>query len=234
MAATGGLLSPEQAGAIADAVAVNPDAEQTLLDEAERSSVGALRLACAAKKAERQDLAQIEKRIHARRCVRRWRDAEGAEVLQAIGTKRDMAVIDQALKRLSKASQPTSLALYTSSESVCAVSAMIGMWAVSGLDRIRRAASQPSSAGRPRSIRIRSGICRQGCFHAGQSIVCQQHPIALSLQESRHQFLIGFIVFNNQYRCHKLSNCQNGHPGNPPPGFRRFELPERYPPGNGR
>ena len=99
-AATSGRLSHEQAGAIADAVAVNPDAEVELLDEAARSSVGELRQKCASRKAEKQDLEQIEKRIHERRRVRRWRDPEGAEHLHATGTKRAMALVDQALKQL--------------------------------------------------------------------------------------------------------------------------------------
>jgi len=98
-AATAGELSPVQATAIADAVAVNAAAETALLEEAGRSSVGELRLRCLEKKAETQDLATIERRIHARRSLRRWRDPEGAEHLHATGTKRDLAVIDRALKR---------------------------------------------------------------------------------------------------------------------------------------
>ena len=99
-AATSGLLSPEQTSAITDAVAINPAAEGELLEAAARSSVGELRQRCAKKKAENQDLTQIEQRIHNRRCLRRWRDADGAEHLHATGTKRDMALVDQALKQL--------------------------------------------------------------------------------------------------------------------------------------
>jgi len=98
-AATNGELSVAQTSAITDAIAVNGGAEAGLLLAAARSSVGELRHACAAKKAEKQDLEQIERRIHAARCVRRWRDAEGAEHLHATGTKRDLALVDQALKR---------------------------------------------------------------------------------------------------------------------------------------
>jgi len=99
-AATSGALSPEQASAITDAAAVNPEAEDRLLDDAPSSSVGELREKCAKAKAEKQDLEAIEKQIHARRCLRRYRDAEGAEHLHATGTKRDMARVDQALKPL--------------------------------------------------------------------------------------------------------------------------------------
>ena len=45
-----------------------------------------------------QDLATIEKRIHAKRCLRRYRGAEGAEHLHATGTTATMARIDAALK----------------------------------------------------------------------------------------------------------------------------------------
>ena len=91
-----GRLSAEQASAIADAVAVNPDAANDLLGAAAQLSVGELRLRCAKAKAEKQDLEQIERQIHTRRRLRRWRDAEGAEHMHATGTKREMALVDQA------------------------------------------------------------------------------------------------------------------------------------------
>ena len=43
-------------------------------------------------------MADVEKRIHSRRSLRRYRDSEGAEHLHAVGTKATMARIDQALK----------------------------------------------------------------------------------------------------------------------------------------
>jgi hypothetical protein len=98
-AATTGLLSPDQASAIADAAQTNPDAEDDLLDAAGRSSVGQLRDTCAKRKAEREDREAIERRIHTNRHIRRWRDPDGAEHLHAVGTKRDMSIIDQALKQ---------------------------------------------------------------------------------------------------------------------------------------
>ena len=99
-AATRGQLSPEQAVAITEATAVNPDAEDDLLDEATSAPVGELRRRCAQKKAERQDRDAIDARIHMRRCLRRYRGAEGAEHLHATGTTREMAKIDQALAPL--------------------------------------------------------------------------------------------------------------------------------------
>jgi hypothetical protein len=59
-AATSGLLSSDQARAIADAAAVNPDAEEDLLGAARQLSVGELRQRCARAKAEKQDLEQLE------------------------------------------------------------------------------------------------------------------------------------------------------------------------------
>jgi hypothetical protein len=98
--ATSGRLSPDQTAAIADALTLAPEAERKLLDEADRSSIGTLREACAKTKAAHQDLAELERRIHTNRCVRRYRDAEGAEHLHAVGTKASMSRLDVALKRL--------------------------------------------------------------------------------------------------------------------------------------
>jgi len=97
-AATAGNLSPEQAAAITDATAADPGAEDTLLDAAEKKSLGELRDECARTKAAATDMEQRERRIQAQRCVRRYTDRHGAEHLHAVGTKRDMALVDQALK----------------------------------------------------------------------------------------------------------------------------------------
>lgn len=96
--AAAGQLSPEQTTAIVDAAAADPSAEDGLLAAAERDSLGALRDKCAKAKAAVTDMAERERRIHAGRCVRRYTDRDGAEHLHAIGTKRDMALIDQALR----------------------------------------------------------------------------------------------------------------------------------------
>lgn len=98
--ATKGELSADQVAAVTDALTVSPDAEGDLLAAAKEKTVGGLRQECAAAKAVHQDLEAIERRIHAERRVRRWTDADGAEHLHAVGTKRDMAKIDQALKPL--------------------------------------------------------------------------------------------------------------------------------------
>jgi len=102
-AAADGRLSSEQASAITDATAVNPDAEAELLHEATAAPIGELRRRCAEKKAERQDREAIERRIHDRRSLRRYRDADGAEHLHAVGTARDMAKVDLALRSLTDA-----------------------------------------------------------------------------------------------------------------------------------
>ena len=98
-AATNGRLSADQAAAITDAVDADPTAEDRLNDEAERTSLGELRNACAKTKANADpDPSATERRIHAGRHVRRYRDAGGAEHLHATGTKVEMAKIDQALR----------------------------------------------------------------------------------------------------------------------------------------
>src|SRR4051794_17230755 len=96
--ATAGQLSPDQAAAITDAVAADPTAEDTLLASGGDLSLRELRDRCADTKAAVTDLAEQERRVHANRSIRRYRDRDGAEHLHAIGTKRDLALIDQALK----------------------------------------------------------------------------------------------------------------------------------------
>ena len=97
-AASGGL-SPDQAAAVADALDANPGAEDELLAKAERSSLGELREECGkAKAAADKDPDATERRIRAKRCLRRYGDADGAEHLHATGTKADLARIDQALR----------------------------------------------------------------------------------------------------------------------------------------
>ncbi|MEO7557239.1 MAG: DUF222 domain-containing protein [Acidimicrobiales bacterium] len=94
-----GSLSPDQADAIVDAVDADPAAEDTLLDTAERSSLSELRDECARRKAAADpDPDATRARIHANRRLRRYRDVEGAEHLHAVGTKDQLARVDQALK----------------------------------------------------------------------------------------------------------------------------------------
>src|SRR3954452_4124440 len=93
-----GALSPEQIAVIADAVDADPSAEDELLRAANSDSLGELRDRCANAKAAVTDVAEQERQIHARRAVRRYTDREGAEHLHAVGTKRDMALVDQALR----------------------------------------------------------------------------------------------------------------------------------------
>src|SRR4051812_41940361 len=99
--ATAGGLSVDQTAAVAHAVAANPAAEEKLLGVAARGSLSELREECArATAAADPDPEATERRIHARRCLRRYRDSEGAEHLHATGTKRDMAKVDTALRAL--------------------------------------------------------------------------------------------------------------------------------------
>jgi Domain of unknown function (DUF222) len=82
-----GELSRAQAEAIADAAAVNPAAEQSLLDAAPRSTVVDLRQqANRAKAAGDPEPSATHRRIHRQRRLRRFTDGEGAWNLQGRGT----------------------------------------------------------------------------------------------------------------------------------------------------
>jgi hypothetical protein len=93
-----GELSPAQAETIADAAAVNPGAEQALLDTARTGNLMRLREhANRAKAAGDPDPEATHRRLHAQRRLRRFTDNEGAWNLQARGTADAGAVVNAAL-----------------------------------------------------------------------------------------------------------------------------------------
>lgn len=95
-----GDLSPEQAGTIADAAAVNPDAERDLLERAAQDSLAGLRDEAARRKAEREDQARKHERIRRERSCRTWTDRDGAWNLRARGPIADAAGFSAELERL--------------------------------------------------------------------------------------------------------------------------------------
>lgn len=80
-----GRLSPDQAGAVADAAMVNPDAEADLIRLAEQESLRRLRDEAARRRAEREDGERRRERIHRRRSARCWTDRDGAWNFAAVG-----------------------------------------------------------------------------------------------------------------------------------------------------
>jgi hypothetical protein len=97
----GGDVSASQGEAIADAAAVNPDAEQRLLGVAGRSCLAELRAECLrAKSSGDPDPDTTNARIHAERRLRIRTDAEGAWCLEARGTAEDGVMVNLALEPL--------------------------------------------------------------------------------------------------------------------------------------
>jgi hypothetical protein len=93
-----GELSPQQAAAIADAAAVNPDAERALIDTATSANLYELRdEARRAKAAADPDPEATYRRIHAERRCSRHTDSEGAWNLSARGTADQGAIVNAAL-----------------------------------------------------------------------------------------------------------------------------------------
>src|SRR5947209_17194369 len=76
-AARKGTLSPQQAAAITDAADADPDAEDDLLDLAERASLGELRDESARRKAAATDPEERHKKIHTERGARSWTGPDG-------------------------------------------------------------------------------------------------------------------------------------------------------------
>jgi len=85
-AARKGKLSPEQQAAITDAADLDPNAEDDLLDMAQRTSLNELRDEAARRKAAAQDPEERHRRIDAERFVRSWTGPDGAWNLGAKGT----------------------------------------------------------------------------------------------------------------------------------------------------
>ncbi|MGH9033596.1 MAG: DUF222 domain-containing protein [Acidimicrobiia bacterium] len=81
-AAKRGELSVQQAAVIADAAGADPAAEGRLLEASKSGSLGELRDECARTKANACDLEARRRRVHERRCLRDWTDAEGVGNLQ--------------------------------------------------------------------------------------------------------------------------------------------------------
>lgn len=93
-----GALSRAQAETIADAAAVNPSAEQSLLAVAARGNLVELReQANRAKAAADPDPDATYRRIHRERRLRRWTDGEGAWNLQGRSTADAGAIVNAAL-----------------------------------------------------------------------------------------------------------------------------------------
>ena len=94
-----GRLSGEQAGAISDAAAVNPQAEKELLDQSRRGSLKDLRDECRnAKHAADPDPDESHRRRRKARRAHSWTDDEGCWNLRARGTVDDGARFEAVWK----------------------------------------------------------------------------------------------------------------------------------------
>ncbi len=104
-AATAGELSFEQAAAVAEGVAADPDKARELIDRAQRSSLPELNEQVALVKAAQRDQDEHHRAVHAKRSLRRWTDREGALHAHLYGHPEDGAglwrVIDPIRRRLN-------------------------------------------------------------------------------------------------------------------------------------
>ncbi len=96
-----GRLSAEQAEAVADAAAADPESEPRLLGEAKRQSLPELREECRRTKAAADPGRDATaRRLRAARCLRRFTDGEGAYNLRLRTTPQDGAAVDAVLAPL--------------------------------------------------------------------------------------------------------------------------------------
>lgn len=92
-----GKLSPAKVEAIAGAADVDPEAEDKLLDGAEKKPLAELREECL--KARAKDRDKTHARIRRDRCAREYKDAEGAWNFHARGTFDDVSGFRTEWKR---------------------------------------------------------------------------------------------------------------------------------------
>jgi hypothetical protein len=93
-----GGLSPDQASAVTDGASADPDAEDDLLSTAANDTHKSLKDKAAKARAAATDTAERERRIRARRSLRRRTDADGAFNLHLYGPGIDAATFDALLK----------------------------------------------------------------------------------------------------------------------------------------
>jgi hypothetical protein len=96
-----GTVSPEQADEVSEGAGAVPEVEEELLDTARRQSLHDLRRKVAEERAKAdRDREETRRRLHQRRSVRRWNDAEGMGNLLLRLPGESMAEVDARLKPL--------------------------------------------------------------------------------------------------------------------------------------
>ena len=96
-----GRLSPEQAGAVADAAAVNPDAEKDLLEQAQKDSLRRTRQEAERRKAEARseaEKAERDRRVRRERNLRFWY-GNGAGHAEVRGPVADVKAFEALIQR---------------------------------------------------------------------------------------------------------------------------------------
>ena len=96
-AALAGQLSPEQAEAVSDGAAANPDKTQDLIDKAHELSMPELNQEVAKTKSEATDLEARRRDLHAKRSFRRWTDREGAGHAHLLGNPESTIALWRAI-----------------------------------------------------------------------------------------------------------------------------------------
>ena len=107
-----GRLSAQQAAAVSEAAAADPDAEQSLLDAAPESSLAELREKAEAVKAaarSEEDEAARAERIRRSRSLRTFANGDGSHELRARGSASDIAVLEAAVARAGRLSDRSEL-----------------------------------------------------------------------------------------------------------------------------
>ncbi len=101
-AALAGAISPAQAAVIAEGVEADPSQASGLLQQASHTSLQELTDTVAKVKAAASDPEERRRRLHARRCLRRWSDVEGALQVRLVGHPEDGVTLWKAIEPIRR------------------------------------------------------------------------------------------------------------------------------------
>jgi hypothetical protein len=182
-----GLLSPEQAGAVADAAAVNPEAEGDLLGRAQHDSLRRTRLEAERRKAEvrnEREKAERDERVRRERGVRFWY-ANGAGNMSVSGPVADLKELEQLIQReVDKKFRANLAPALRGSRANYAFDALMGMGRGATPSNAGSSSAKRAPLTRMTLVRVDLAALKRGRTEAGE--LCEIGGVCVSVTELRH------------------------------------------------
>ena len=181
-----GRLSPEQAGAIADAAAVNPDAERDLLARAQQDSLRRTRQEAERRKADvrsEEEKAARDKKVRDERSARFWY-GNGAGHLEVRGPVAELKELEQLIQReVDRTFRANRAAAQRGSRANYAFDALMAMGR--GSTEAGPGAGSAKRAPLTRMTLIRVDLAALMRGHVGSGELCEIGGVSVSVAELR-------------------------------------------------